>query len=153
MMRTGILTAVIVLLATADTRAEGWADLAGVNKRGDAFSPVPTFVDKPGEAAVSEPFGSFSIYVRLEGASIDDVEVYENEPCVLSTDRTSGTPMLFACSDRAKSPLRGTRYIAVPNPDPNDCAYSFRFVCVQGCESDEAPQTLDRGFWECELPE
>lgn len=148
-MRLGNLIAVLLLLVASETQAEGWADISGKNSRGDSFSPVPTFVDKPGGTAVTEPFSSFSVYVRPANASGEDFQLYENEPCVLSRDPTSGAPMFFGCSELAKSPLKGARYIAEPNPDPEDCAYSFKFVCVQGCQDSEVPQTLERGFWEC----
>lgn len=149
MMRLGKLIAVLLLLVASETQAEGWADITGKNSRGDSISLVPTFVDKPGGAASTEPFSSFSIYVTPAGASIEDFRLFEREPCVLSIDPTSGAPMFFGCSELAKSPLKGARYIAEPNPDPDDCAYSFKFACVQGCQDAEVPKTLERGFWEC----
>lgn len=147
---SGMLVTWFVAVPLAN--AAGWADLTGVNAQGDSFSLVPTFVDEPGHQPTGDAFASFAIRVRPVDADPEDGgQEFLQEPCVLALDPVDGSPMFLGCGDAAKSPLRGTRYLAHPNPDPDNCDWSHRFTCVQGC-SDDVPRQLEQGFWECGEP-
>jgi len=137
------LVALLLLTPSTTVVADGWADLAGNNRAGlrVEVSPSREWHDVPPEHSES----LFHVTVsRSAGGLIE--HTYPDQRCKFVYSRT-GERTEFSCAP-GTSPLAGTTYKIIRNPDPDDCSYKYRYVCTTGCNQ-VAPSTMLHEHWEC----